>query len=84
MPEYIREAVMFAHGPLSRPLIMRIVRYRMSHVWEKDEAARPRLKDFNSMVDLFGRSEIDLATLRVAAELALPGDVVHAFLAEMT
>lgn len=71
MPEYIREAVMFAHGPLSRPLIMRIVRYRMSHVWEKDEAARPRLKDFNSMVDLFGRSEIDLATLRVAAELAV-------------
>lgn len=84
MPGYIRDAVLFAHGSFSRQLIIRIVRHRMTRLWESDENARPLLQDFNSKVDEFGRSEIDLAALRAAAEIALPGDAVHAFLAEMT
>jgi putative ATP-dependent endonuclease of OLD family len=48
-----------------------------------DCAARPRLAAFNAEVERFGRSEIDLATLRAAAVIALPSDVVHLFLAGM-
>ncbi|MCC4594336.1 AAA family ATPase [Xanthomonas campestris pv. phormiicola] len=83
MPGYIREAVLFAHGSFSRPLIMRILRHRMNCLLGTDPAARPRLAVFNFEVERFGRSEIDLATLRAAAVAALPGDVVHVFLAGM-
>ena len=84
VPGYIRDAVLFAHGPFSRPLIMRILRHRMNCLLGIDRAARPRLTAFNAEVERFGRSEIDLATLRVAAVAALPDDVVHVFLAGMT
>jgi putative ATP-dependent endonuclease of the OLD family len=84
IPGYIRDAVLFAHGSFSRPLTMRILRYRMNCLWGIDIASRPRLTAFNDDVERFGRSEIDLPTLRAAAALALPGDVVHAFLDRMT
>lgn len=83
MPGYIREAVLFAHGSFSRPMIMRILRHRMNCLLGTDPAARSRLTVFNSEVERFGRSEINLATLRAAAVTALPGDVVHVFLAGM-
>ncbi|WP_238922456.1 ATP-dependent nuclease [Achromobacter ruhlandii] len=84
VPSYIRDAVLFAHGPFSRPLIMRILRYRMNRLWVIDPAARPRLTAFNAEVECFGRSELDLPNLRAAAATALPGDVAHAFLDGMT
>lgn len=84
IPGYIREAVLFVHGSFSRPLIMRILRHRMNCLLGTDPASRPRLTVFNSEVERFGRSEIDLATLRAAAVTALPGDMVHVFLAGMT
>lgn len=84
VPGYIRDAVLFAHGPFSRPLIMRILRHRMNCLLRIDSAARSRLTAFNAEVDRFGRAEIDLPTLRAAAATALPGDVVHPFLDGMT
>lgn len=84
VPGYIRDAVLFAHGPFSRPLIMRILRYRMNCIFATDHDARPRLTEFNAEVERFGRLEIDLPTLRAAAATALPGDVVHTFLDGMT
>ncbi len=83
VPGYIREAILFAHGPFSRPLIMRILRHRMNRLLAIDRAALPRLKVLNAEVERFGRLEIDLPTLRAAAEAALPSDVIHAFLAGM-
>nr|WP_312987067.1 AAA family ATPase [Comamonas koreensis] len=83
VPGYIREAILFAHGPFSRPLIMRILRHRMNRLFGIDRAALPRLKVLNAEVERFGRLEIDLPTLRAAAEAALPSDVIHAFLAGM-
>ncbi|NYG35501.1 AAA family ATPase [Sphaerotilus montanus] len=84
VPGYIRDAVLFAHGPFSRQLIMRILRHRMTRLLGIDRTACQRLTAFNAKVERFGRSDIDLATLRAAAVTALPGDVVHAFLAGMT
>lgn len=84
VPGYIRDAVLFAHGPFSRPLIMRILRHRMNRIVAIDHDARPHLTAFNAEVERFGRLETDLPTLRAAAATALPGDVVHAFLDGMT
>lgn len=84
VPDYIRDAVLFAHGPFSRQLIMRILRHRMKCLLGIDRTARRRLTAFNAEVERFGRSDIDLATLRAAAVTALPDDVVHVFLAGMT
>lgn len=84
VPGYIKDAVLFAHGPFARPLIMRILRYRMKCLLVIDCAARPRLVAFNAEVERFGRSEIELPTLRAAAATALPGDVALTFLDGMT
>lgn len=84
VPGYIRDAVLFAHGPFLRPLIMRILRHRMKCLLGIDRTAHRRLTAFNAEVERFGRSEIDLATLRAAAATALPDDMVHVFLAGMT
>ena len=62
---------------------MRILRHRMNRLLGIDRAALPRLKVLNAEVERFGRLEIDLPTLRAAAEAALPSDVIHAFLAGM-
>jgi putative ATP-dependent endonuclease of OLD family len=84
VPPYIREAILFAHGAFSRPLIIRILRYRMNCLLVTDCAAHSRLAVFKAEVESFGRSEIELSTLRTSAATALPGDVALAFLDGMT
>lgn len=84
VPPYIREAVLFAHGPFSRPLIIRILHHRMRCLWRIDVASHARLNAFALELEQFRDRKIDLPALRAAAATALPGDVVHAFLAGMT
>ena len=84
VPPYIREAVLFAHGAFSRPLIIRILDYRINCLWRTDVASHARLKAFALELEQFRDRRIDLPALRAAAATALPGDVVHAFLAGMT
>ncbi|WP_153014133.1 hypothetical protein [Pseudomonas sp. EpS/L25] len=83
VPPYIREAVLFAHGSFSRPLIIRILQYRISCLWRIDVASHARLSAFALELERFREQEIDLPALRAATVAALPGDVVHAFLAGM-
>jgi putative ATP-dependent endonuclease of OLD family len=84
VPPYIREAVLFAHGAFSRPLIIRILQHRIKCLWRIDVASHARLNVFALELEQFRDRKIDLLTLRAAAATALPGDVVHAFLAGMT
>ncbi|WP_282258431.1 AAA family ATPase [Stenotrophomonas sp. PS02301] len=83
VPPYIREALLFAHGAFSRPLIVRILHHRMNCLWRIDATSHPRLTAFASELQRYRDLEIDLLTLSAAAAIALPGDVVHDFLAEM-
>lgn len=84
MPPYIREALLFAHGAFSRPLIIRILHHRMNCLWRIDVTSQPRLSAFNLELQRYRAQEIDLPTLCAAAAIALPGDAVHEFLAGMT
>ncbi|MFA3864278.1 AAA family ATPase [Xanthomonas perforans] len=84
VPPYIREAVLFAHGAFSRPLIIRILQYRLNCLSRIDVASHMRLKAFASELERFHDQKIDLPALRAAAATALPGDVVHAFLSGMS
>lgn len=84
MPGYIREAVLFAHGSFSRPLIIRILHHRMTCLWRIDVASHARLNALALQLEQFRDRKIDLLALRAAAATALPGDAVHAFLAGMT
>lgn len=83
VPRYIRDALLFAHGAFSRPLIIRILEYRMACMRRFDAASHPRLTAFAADIQRYREVEIDLATLRAAAEVALPGDAVHDFLAKL-
>jgi putative ATP-dependent endonuclease of OLD family len=84
VPPYIREAVLFAHGAFSRPLIIRILHHRMKCLWRIDVASHARLRAFAPELERFRDQKIDLPALRAAAATALPGDAVHAFLSGMT
>jgi len=84
VPHYIREALLFAHGTFSRPLIIRILHHRMNCQWRIDVTSRSRLTAFDSELQRYRDMKIDLPTLCAAAAIALPGDAVHEFLAGMT
>ncbi|BDB27319.1 AAA family ATPase [Cupriavidus sp. P-10] len=84
IPDYIRRAILFAHGPFSRPLIARILRHRADCLWRTDASAHARLSHFAIELDRFRRKEIDMPALRTAVACALPGDAIAPFLAEMS
>lgn len=84
IPDYIRRAILFAHGPFSRPLIARILRHRADCLWRTDTSAHARLSQFAIEIDRFHRKEIDLSALRTAVAWALPRDAIAPFLAEMS
>lgn len=83
IPAYIQQAILFAHGCFSRPLIARILQYRAACRRRTEPSAHSSLDNFAVELELFCQGEIDLPTLQVAAAVALPSDTIHPFLAGM-
>ncbi|MCC5882081.1 MAG: AAA family ATPase [Halomonas sp.] len=83
IPAYIRQAILFAHGHFSRPLIARILQYRAACLFHTDSSAHARLAIFETELGRFQQEEIDLPELRAAVALALPGDAIVPFLEGM-
>ncbi|WP_035584261.1 ATP-dependent nuclease [Halomonas sp. TG39a] len=84
IPDYIRKAILFAHGHFSRPLIARILQYRVDCQFRADPSANTRLAIFEDEIDRFLQGEITLPEIRAAFALAVPYDAINPFLAEMT
>ena len=82
IPEYIRQAILFAHGGFSDALIMRILQYRIA-CYATDPAFKPALDSLNDEISWFECGLSNLAQLRAAVEVALPDDAFLPFLAEM-
>ena len=81
IPAYIQQAIQFAYGNFSRPVIVRILQYRAACLLKADPLAYPCLAILAIDIERFQREEIDLVWLKAAAGLALPGDAIHSFLA---
>ncbi|MBD8236004.1 AAA family ATPase [Pseudomonas fluorescens] len=83
IPTYIQQAIHFAHGPFSRPLLSRILQHRVECRFSSNCSAAPLHAAFRLELERFQREEISLQTLKAAVAFMLPGDVINAFLAEM-
>ncbi|CAB3810652.1 ATP-dependent nuclease [Paraburkholderia fynbosensis] len=83
IPAYIRRAIMFAHGPFSRPLIVRVLQHRAACLNRADPSAHARLSILAGELDRFRAGEIDLPAIKAAVDVAMPGDAIEPFLTEM-
>jgi putative ATP-dependent endonuclease of OLD family len=83
IPDYIRQAILFAHGGFSDALILRILQYRIA-CYSADPAMKLALDRLNEEIWSFECGLSDLALLRAAVEVALPDDAILPFLAGMT
>lgn len=82
IPAYIRQAILFAHGQFSRPLVARILQYRAACL-RADPSTHSRVATFETALERFRREDIDLPALRAAFALASPNDLIDPFLSEM-
>lgn len=83
IPDYIRQAILFAHGGFSDALILRILQHRIA-CYSADPALKPALDRLTAEISSFEYGLSDLAELRAAVEVALPDDAILPFLAEMS
>lgn len=83
IPDYIRKAILFAHGKFSEPLIVRILQHRLA-CSSADPARQPERDRLTTEIEFFEYGVSNLATLRAAVAAALPKDVILPFLEEMT
>ncbi|MBS4086656.1 MAG: AAA family ATPase [Gammaproteobacteria bacterium] len=81
VPPYILQAIHFAHGHISAPLLARILQYRVARQIEVDPSTQPRLALFGVELDRYQRGDIDLVGLKAAVALALPNDAIGSFMA---
>ncbi|MFZ3283835.1 AAA family ATPase [Pseudomonas sp.] len=84
IPDYIQQAIHFAHGHFSRTLLSRIIQYRADSRFGSQPLATPFHTALRVDIERFQREEISLQSLKAAVELMLPGDVINSFLAEIT
>jgi len=83
IPAYIQQAIHFAHGQFSRPLLSRILQHRADCRFGSKILAAPLHAAFRQELDRFQREDIALPALKVAVASMLPGDVINSFLAEI-
>ncbi|MGE8448230.1 MAG: ATP-dependent nuclease [Comamonas sp.] len=82
IPDYIRQALLFAHGGFSESLILRILQHRIA-CYSTHLASQPALNDLAAAVEIFKCGLTDLSDLKAGMELAFPEDAFLPFLAEM-
>ncbi|RON53107.1 ATP-dependent nuclease [Pseudomonas frederiksbergensis] len=84
IPDYIQQAIHFAHGHFSRTLLSRIIQHRAESRFGSKSLATPFHSALRLDIERFQREEISLQSLKAAVELMLRGDVINSFLAEIT
>ncbi|MBS7596891.1 AAA family ATPase [Pseudomonas sp. RC2C2] len=83
IPAYILQAIHFAHGEFSRPLLARILQHRAECLFGTWPAAAPVKTDFLLEVERFEKEQISLQDLKAAVAHRLPEDSITAFMTEI-
>lgn len=80
LPDYIIKAIFFAHGPLSKEIVYKILRYRLVNI-ARDAGARPAVIGFKTKLKDFRDGTLDFAQIREAMSEAFPSDEINNILA---
>lgn len=83
IPEYIIQAIHFAHGKFPRSLIVRILQYRTEYRYGADVANLPAKQLFLQEINRFAQGDIGLAEFRITIGRLLPGDPIIVFLGKL-
>ncbi len=83
IPEYIIQAIHFAHGKFPRSLIVRILQYRAEYRYGADVANLPAKQLFLQEINRFAQGDIGLAEFRITIGRLLPGDPIIVFLGKL-
>ena len=81
IPEYILNAVLFAHGPLSRPVAFSILSYRLDQLARGDSADATAIADLRLELENFRNGVLDFPGIRTAMLQAFPADEINSILA---
>lgn len=80
IPEYILKAIFFAHGPVSKEILLNMLSYRLSKIAE-DPGIGPAIIDFKSKMEDFRVDVLDFDGIREAMREAFPSDAINNILA---
>jgi putative ATP-dependent endonuclease of OLD family len=83
IPEYIRRAIIFAHGEFSTELMFNILKHRVMVNNTDPAVVPPALQQFWEKLLQYRDGQIDFATVKAEAPLGLPGDQILEFLGDL-
>lgn len=81
IPDYIRAAIFFAHGPISEAIVFNILSYRLDKIASAASAGSAAIADFRGELESFRDGALDFAEIRRAMLEAFPADEINNILA---
>jgi putative ATP-dependent endonuclease of OLD family len=81
IPAYILNAIFFAHGPISRPIVANMLSYRLQEIAKLDGASLAAVAECRTKVENFRQGGIAFAAIRSVMLEAFPADEINNVLA---
>lgn len=83
IPDYILRAIFFAQGPISRPIVFNILRYRLDHIAKSEGADVGAIADFQIQLTAYRDDKLDFQGIRAVMLAAFPADEINNVLARL-
>lgn len=81
IPDYILNAIFFAHGPISEAIVFNILSYRISQIARDESPGSEAFADFEGRFEKFRDGLLNFAEIREAMLKAFPADEINNILA---
>ena len=81
IPEYIINAIIFAHGTPSHEIVSNILNYRLSRIDSDGDSVPETVEGFRKTLLAYRKKEIDFATIKDAMYASFPTDAINPVLA---
>lgn len=83
IPGYIVDAIFFAHGPISSPVIANILAYRLDELANDPIADQWAVTNMRELLNAFREGDLDFPTIRELMLGLLPADEINNILARL-
>ncbi|MGX5849861.1 ATP-dependent nuclease [Mesorhizobium sp. PL10] len=81
IPDYILDAILFAHGPVSDAIFFNVLSYRLRCIEESGQAAAAEAAEFRERLEAFRDGDLDFDAIRSAMLETFTADEINAILA---
>ncbi len=80
IPDYILDAILFAHGPVSREITYNILKYRFARILEGGRFEPRVTEGFKAQLEAYRAGTLDTNGIRTATLTAFPDDKINPIL----